>query len=175
MRSFFSKLLRLFRGPKLPEGICIGKNVHMGQPCWLDICYGRHITIEDNATLAPGVRILCHDASSFRRIGKTWVAPVTIMEGAFIGANSLIMPGVTVGAGSVVAAGAVVTHSVASGMVVGGVPARELMSVADLDRRRIERGGRSFPSAVYEVPNLAHSLDAELREAVTQEGGYFLV
>src|SRR5215207_7393500 len=121
MRRLFSKLGRLFRGPALPEGIRIGRNVHLGQPCWLDICHGRHITIEDNATLAPGVRILCHDASSMRRIGKTWVAPVTIGTGAFIGAESIIMPGVTIGAGSVVAAGAVVTQSVTPGMVVGGV------------------------------------------------------
>jgi len=175
MKRVFRKLLGLFRGPSLPEGIRIGKNVHMGQPCWLDICHGRHITIEDNVTLAPGVRILCDDASGLRRLGKTWVAPVTIGTGAFIGAESLIMPGVTVGAGAVVAAGAVVTHSVAPGMVVGGVPARELMAVADLDRRRLEWRGKSFPSAVYEVPNLAHSLDAELREAVAKDGGYFLV
>lgn len=147
----------------------------MGQPCWLDFSHGRHITIEDNATLAPGVRILCHDASSNRRIGKTWVAPVTIGAGAFIGADSLIMPGVTVGAGAVVAAGAVVIRDVPPGVVVGGVPARQLMTVAELDSKRAESAAMSFPSAVYEVANLAPHLDAELREAAERDGGYFLV
>jgi acetyltransferase-like isoleucine patch superfamily enzyme len=167
-------LVRLFRGQRLPEGIRIGRGVHLGEPCWLDFSHGRHITIEDQATLAPGVRILCHDAASFRRVGKTWVAPVTIGAGAFVGAESLIMPGVTIGAGAVVAAGAVVTQSVAPGMVVAGVPAREIMTVADLDRKRNERKAKSFPSAVYEVSHLAAHLDAELRQAVEQDGGYFL-
>ena len=176
MKALFRKLARLFRGQqRLPEGIRVGRNVHMGQPCWLDACHGRHITIEENATLAPGVRILCHDASSNRRIGRTWVAPVTIGSGAFIGADSLILPGVIVGAGAVVAAGSVVTRNVPPGVVVGGVPARELMTVQELDQKRKESAAKAFPSAVYEVPNLAPHLDAELREAAERDGGYFLV
>ena len=38
----------------------------------------------------------------------------------------MLLPGVTIGDGAVVAAGAVVTQSVASDVVVGGVPAHEI-------------------------------------------------
>ena len=43
-----------------------------------------------------------------------------------IGARAVLLPGVTIGDGAVVAAGAVVTQSVASDVVVGGVPAHEI-------------------------------------------------
>ena len=164
----------LGRPPELPDGIRIGRDVHMGQPCYLDWSHGRHLTIEDHVTLAPGVRILCHDASSQRRIGRTWVAPVTIQTGAFIGANSLIMPGVTIGKGAVVAAGAVVTRDVPPGAVVAGVPAKEIMTVAELDERRKTHAAPVFPFATYGHDKLPGDLDAELRAAIQKNGGYFL-
>lgn len=54
------------------------------------------------------------------------IAPVTIGNDVWIGANALIMDGVTIGDGAVVAAGSVVTHDVAPYAIVGGVPAREI-------------------------------------------------
>jgi acetyltransferase-like isoleucine patch superfamily enzyme len=167
---------RLLGRRRYPEGIQIGRNVHIGEPCWLDWSHGRHITIEDNVTLAPGVRILCHDASSCRRLGVTWVAPVRIESGAFIGTESLILPGVTVGAGAVVAAGAVVSSDVPAGVLVAGVPAKQVMTIAELDAKRVARRNdcKTFPSSVYEVDSLDPRLATELHEAARQDGGYFL-
>lgn len=53
-------------------------------------------------------------------------APIVIGSDAWLGASSIILAGVTVGHHATVAAGAVVTHDVAEGGVVGGVPARSL-------------------------------------------------
>jgi maltose O-acetyltransferase len=50
-------------------------------------------------------------------------APITIGDGAWLGARSTILPGVTIGAGAVVAAGSVVIGDVAPDVVVAGVPA----------------------------------------------------
>lgn len=49
---------------------------------------------------------------------------VVIEKDVWIGANCIILPGVTIGQGSVIAAGSVVTKSVPSNTVFGGVPAR---------------------------------------------------
>lgn len=161
----------------LPPGIRIGRRVWIGDPTRFDWSHGRHITICDGATLAPGVRILCHDASCVRRMGGTWVAPVTVGAGAFIGAESVLMPGVTVGEGAIVAAGAVVTRNVAPGEIVAGIPARPIGSVAELDARRREqmKSVLQFPSSEYERDDLSAEKDQELRNAIDKDGGYFLV
>lgn len=51
-------------------------------------------------------------------------APIKIKDGAFIGADAIILKGVTVGKGSVVGAGAVVTKSIPDGEVWAGNPAK---------------------------------------------------
>jgi maltose O-acetyltransferase len=155
----------------------VGRGVHIGDATRFDWTHGRHITIEDGATLALGVRILCHDAACARTSGATWVAPVTIGAGAFIGTEAVLLPGVRVGRGAVVAAGALVTRDVAPGTIVGGVPARPIGMVADLDLRRQLQMSRlpTLPSAVYGRPHLARDRDREFREAVDTHGGYFLV
>jgi maltose O-acetyltransferase len=167
---------RLTGRPRRPPGIRVGAGVHVGDWTRLDWSHGRHIAIADGATLAPGVRILCHDASSFARTGATWVAPVRIGERAFIGAEAVILPGVEIGADAIVAAGAVVTMSVPAGAIVAGVPAREVGTVPELDARRREELARypSFPSAEYERDDLPADRARELDQAIAAHGGYFL-
>ncbi len=55
-------------------------------------------------------------------------APVRVGNDAWLGAHVVVMPGVTIGAGGVVGSNAVVTHNVAAGEVVAGVPAKTLRS-----------------------------------------------
>ena len=52
------------------------------------------------------------------------VGPVIIEDGAWIGANAIVLPGVRIGTGAVVAASAVVTKDVEAFSIVGGVPAK---------------------------------------------------
>lgn len=51
-------------------------------------------------------------------------ADVIIETGAVVGSMAIVCPGKTIGEKSHVAAGAVVTHDVAPGVRVGGIPAR---------------------------------------------------
>jgi maltose O-acetyltransferase len=59
-----------------------------------------------------------------RRAGDLKAEPVTIGDGAWIGARATILPGVTIGGGAVVAAGSVVTRDLPANVLAGGVPAR---------------------------------------------------
>jgi len=52
--------------------------------------------------------------------------PVSIEDYVFIGPRAIILPGVAIKKGAVVGAGAVVTKDVEAGVIVGGVPAKQI-------------------------------------------------
>ena len=64
--------------------------------------------------------------------------PVIVEDGVVIGANAVVLEGCRIGEGSVVAAGAVVVDDVPAGVVVAGVPARVIKSVAETAAEKIE-------------------------------------
>lgn len=106
-----------------------GRNSGAGDFCNL---YGQGgLTIGDNVLMASGVRSMSEEhnigvAGIPIRDQGGWTAPTVIEDGAWLGANVVVLAGVTVGAGAVCAAGAVVTRNVAPGALVAGVPARPL-------------------------------------------------
>lgn len=172
-----SRIIELSReGPALPPGIKIGRDVFIDDSAVLDHWHGRHITIDDEATIGPGVRILCHDSSSRRRTGATLVAPVHIGSRAFIGANSLILPGVKIGEDAVVGAGAVVTRDVQKGTVVAGSPAAQIDTTMNLDRKQLAAmtAGAVFNEGLYNRKGLEQSRENELDDAISRYGCYFL-
>jgi acetyltransferase-like isoleucine patch superfamily enzyme len=95
------------------------------------ISIGRHVTVSTR------VSFINHD-------GGTWVfreqpryrdvikyGRIVIHDNCFIGSGATIMPGVSVGPNAVVAAQSVVVSDVPPDTVVGGIPARVLMSVEE--------------------------------------------
>lgn len=90
------------------------------------------ISIGDRVTVTSGVRFLTHDGSLCLlrdEKGRRYrYNRIEIGSDVFIGVNSIILPGVKIGSNSIVAAGSVVTKSVPPGSVVGGNPARWIMS-----------------------------------------------
>lgn len=170
---------RLLLGqPFVPKGVRLGKNVFIGSWVRFDqILDGALIEISDYATIAPGAVILCHDASSNRRTGGTWAAPVHIGVRAFIGEYAILLPGVRVGADSIVAAGAVVTRDVEPGTIVAGVPAVKIGSVDETDTRRaIEmRSKPVFDSAqIRNWPHVTDDRKREVMDAAEKQGGFFI-
>lgn len=131
---YFKSIKNFFtRRSNIPDCVNLGKNVFVGKNVKMDwIARGKHITIGDEATIVSGVRILCHDASSNRRINGTKVAAVTIGKRAYIGADSIILPGVNIGDDTIIGAGSVVTKDIPCGSVAVGVPARIIGSTNDI-------------------------------------------
>jgi len=115
-------------------GVAIGRGVFVGLDTWLDCQFPELIRIDDDVTIAFRVTVVVHDDA--RRPDRIepgaadgMVAPVHLARGCYLGACCVILPGVTVGERAVVGAGAVVTHDVAPGTVVAGVPARVIGTV----------------------------------------------
>ena len=57
-------------------------------------------------------------------------SPVLISDNVYIGSNVTILSGVTIDSNVVIAAGSVVTSSLSSGYVYGGIPAKPLRSLS---------------------------------------------
>jgi len=95
-----------------------------------------HITIGDNALIAPGVHIytVFHPVKAEERLNKSVnkdfpfaiskTSPVMIGNNVWIGGGSIILPGVTIGDNVTIGAGSVVTKSIRSNVLAYGNPCR---------------------------------------------------
>jgi acetyltransferase-like isoleucine patch superfamily enzyme len=126
------KLDRLRLNRLVSRGLKIGKNVYIFQDVEIDSGYPFLIEIGDNCRISKGVIILAHDATTFKDIGITRVAPVKILEGSFIGTRAIILPGVTIGPKALVAAGSVVNRDIPEGKAAAGNPARLYSSYSEI-------------------------------------------
>ncbi len=91
---------------------------------------GAGITIEKDVLLGSGVHIYVGNHrfdDPFRPIidqGHLASKPIVIREGAWVGANCILLPGVTIGENAVVGAGSVVTRDVPARTLAAGNPAK---------------------------------------------------
>jgi len=121
----------------IPKGTKVGADIFIGKNVYIDPYLGGSlITIDDEAMITSRSIVLAHDASSIRRTGFTYVAPVRIGKRAYIGMNSIILPGISIGDDAIIGAGSVVTRNVDAGMVVAGNPAKVISNSEAVDKKR---------------------------------------
>jgi len=112
------------------ERIRIGAGSHIGEHSviWAGNSTGR-IDIGEKCLFAPNVTLTASNYGIVQGDVAIMDQPkderdIVIGDGAWLGANVVVLAGVTIGAGAVVAAGAVVTKDVPEHTIVGGVPAK---------------------------------------------------
>jgi acetyltransferase-like isoleucine patch superfamily enzyme len=119
---------------KIGTFVEIQKNAVIGRRCKISshtfVCEG--VTIEDDVFVGHGVMFINDRRPRATADGRLqtesdWtVVPTHVRRGASIGSGATILCGVTIGEDAMIGAGAVVTHDVAPGETVAGVPARVL-------------------------------------------------
>ena len=108
-------------------GLTTGLNCQINRDCYFD--FTASIIFGDNVVVGHGVTFITakHEIGDVtRRAGSVVGCSITVEDGAWIGANSTILPGVLINRGAIVAAGAVVTKDVPPNCLVAGVPAKIL-------------------------------------------------
>lgn len=97
------------------------------------------VTIGDMVLFGPRVTIATasHPLDFRQRTGDMfeYAQPITIEEGAWLGAHVVVGPGVTIGARSVIGAGSVVTRDIPPDVVATGVPCKVVRPITDADRQ----------------------------------------
>jgi UDP-2-acetamido-3-amino-2,3-dideoxy-glucuronate N-acetyltransferase len=105
-----------------------------------DVVIGRRVRIQSHSFICSGVRIGDdvfvghnvtfindrHPSAEGARSGAWTLEPTIVEARVAIGSGAVILCGLTIGEGARIGAGAVVTHDVAPGAIVAGVPAKEL-------------------------------------------------
>ena len=96
------------------------------------------IEVGNNVLIGGGVKIYdtdFHWLDYERRISEVGgvTLPVTIKDGAFVGAHTIILKGVTVGTKSIIGAGSVITKSIPDGEIWAGNPAHFIRKIDDLE------------------------------------------
>lgn len=110
---------------EIGNAVAFNANVHVNASA------GRRIVIGDDVLVGPNVVIRSADHRfdrvdvPIRRQGHN-AGEIIIEDGAWLGANVVVVGNVRIGAGAIIAAGAVVTRDVPSMAIAGGVPARVL-------------------------------------------------
>ena len=123
-----------------PVMLVCGSNVSIGDNCYFNagvtLLDDYKITIGNNVLISPNVTIITtgHPVHpKMREHGEMYSFPVTIEDGAWIGACVTILPGVTIGHDAMVGAGSVVTKDVPPMTIAVGNPCKVLRPITDRD------------------------------------------
>lgn len=155
-REEFSKRKRELYVEELKRrGLKLGADVQFAADVFLDPSHCFLISIGNNVTFAPNVRVIAHDASTKQFLDCTRIGLVRILDDCFLGDSAVVLPGVTIGPRSIVGAGSIVTKNVPANSVAVGCPARTICTLDEyLSRRKKEAAEHGVFGQEYWVENL---------------------
>ena len=124
--QYLTKALHQLRGVNFQNR----SSVFIGKDVVIDNRYPDLVFIGSDVWITTRCIILAHSFASKQQqkmgLFEEKIATVEIHDGAFIGANSVILPGVSIGTCAYVGAGSVVTTDVEPYTKVAGSPARPI-------------------------------------------------
>lgn len=108
---------------KYPWFLCIGDYSWIGESVWIDNL--GQVDIGAHVCLSQGAMLLCGSHDYKKSAFDLLVKPITIEDGAWIGAQALVCPGVSVKTHAVLAAQSVATSDLEAYCIYQGNPAQK--------------------------------------------------
>ena len=113
-----------------------GQNIHIGDHVYLNVSCtildNNEVHIGQYVMIGPAVQIYtaAHALQAEARIqGFEEAKAIVIEDNVWLGGGAILLPGVRIGRNAVVGAGAVVSRSVPTNMIVAGNPARVIREI----------------------------------------------
>lgn len=130
-------LLRLF-GAKIGKGVhikpgvnikypwllAIGNYVWIGENVWIDNL--ANVTIGNNVCISQGAILLCGNHNYKKSTFDLIIGEITLKEGSWVGAKSMVCPGVKLNSHAVLAVNSVATQNMESYSIYQGNPATKV-------------------------------------------------
>ena len=120
-------------GANIGEGCSfVGRNISFSSEPYL-------VTLGNNVRVSFDVAFVTHDGETHILRQKypniSIYGTIEVGDNVFIGARSIIMPNVKIGSNCIVAAGSIVTKDVKENSIVAGVPAKQISSIDDYEKK----------------------------------------
>ncbi|MFT3949700.1 MAG: WcaF family extracellular polysaccharide biosynthesis acetyltransferase [Agriterribacter sp.] len=106
---------------KYPWKLKIGDHVWIGEKVWIDNL--TEIVIGNNVCISQGAMLLTGNHNYKKKTFDLMVAGITLEDGVWIGAQSIVCPGITAFSHSVLSVGSVATKNMEAFTVYSGNPA----------------------------------------------------
>jgi len=123
-------------GKRIPQ-LIIGDNVGIAWRTSISVAkkivIGNNVRIAGDCYLAgyPGHPVNAKLRAQGKPDDESQIGNIVLEDDVWLATGVKVMPGVTIGRGTIVAAGSVVTKSLPSNVLAGGVPARIIKSIED--------------------------------------------
>lgn len=108
---------------KYPWNLTIGDYSWIGEDVWIDNL--SQVDIGSNCCLSQGAMLLCGNHNYKTPTFDLIVRPITIKDGAWVGAKSIVCPGVTLESNSILTVGSIATRNISPDIICQGNPATE--------------------------------------------------
>ncbi|MGZ3920758.1 MAG: WcaF family extracellular polysaccharide biosynthesis acetyltransferase [Bacteroidia bacterium] len=109
---------------KYPWKLIVGDYVWIGEQAWIDNL--AKVTLKTNSCVSQGAMLLCGNHNYKRSSFDLLIAEITLDEGAWAGAKTVVCPGVRLGSHSLLTAGSIATKSLEPYWIYQGNPAQKV-------------------------------------------------
>lgn len=173
--SIVEKKRKRYLDGLVEKGLRLGVNVDIIESFFFDPSHCFLISIGDNCTICPNVRLIAHDASTKKHLGYTKIGRIDIKNDCFIGDSAIVLPGVSIGPCSIIGAGSVVTKDIPARTVAAGNPAKVICSLDEYLKKLsgMSEGKKIFDEA-YFIENIDEAGKREILKSLENGLGFII-